>query len=267
MNAQPLPDTPAAEERRCSVHPDRPAQGTCSRCGAFYCEEDHRELFGKAYCATCAARPDVDYLEGLRLEFWGKRDAWAWLVGLSAGVSVLGVVVALGANKPESLLLALFGVVSAVVSGCFFLGLPWARLAFILMRVLGVCIGFVTGGWMGLFTFTVPLIFGVMIFGDTRNKLFFKEEVSREELQQVWDAYKDNTLARSGLWSGVVGLLIPGVCLIALTCSIIGLLRVDPHAHPPIGRRKQAIAGIILGSLGTLFWGFRLTYVLLNRYF
>lgn len=34
----------------------------------------------------------MDYLEGLRLEFWGKRDVWAWLVGTSAGLSVLGAL-------------------------------------------------------------------------------------------------------------------------------------------------------------------------------
>ncbi|HZI10762.1 MAG TPA: DUF4190 domain-containing protein [Myxococcus sp.] len=258
MNAQPLSDIPAAQESRCSVHPGRSAVGACARCGTFYCEEDQRELHGKVYCAACAARPDVDYLEGLRLEFWGKRDVWAWLVGLSALGSALGALPLLGNDRPESLLLVLFGLASATVSVCFWLGLPWARLGFMGMRVLGVCIGFVTMEWMGLLAFMVPLIFGVMIFGDTRNKLFFKEEVSREELQAAWSAYKDNTLARSGLWSGVVGLLIPGVCLIALVCSFIGLRRVDPHGHPPIGRKGQAIAGLILGSLGTLFWGFRM---------
>ena len=35
----------------------------------------------------------------------------------------------------------------------------------------------------------------------------------------------------------------------------------------PMSLTLPGIAGIILGSLGTLFWGFRLTYVLLNRFF
>jgi len=40
-----------------------------------------------------------------------------------------------------------------------------------------------------------------------------------------------------------------------LACSIYGLTRVNPTAHPPIGRKGQAVAGIILGALGVVEWG------------
>jgi hypothetical protein len=250
MNAQPLSDLPAAEESRCSVHSDRLAVGACTRCGAFYCAEDRRVLHGQDYCATCAARPDVDYLEGFRLKVWGKRDAWAWLVGLGAVVGALGALVMLSQGDSEQLLAVLFGLSSAGVGVCFWLGMPWARLAFVLMRVVGVCLGFATMEAEGIGASLVPLIVSLIIYNDTRNKLFFKEEVSREALQKAWHLYQNNPLARGGMWAGIFGLLIPGVAILALVCSIIALRRVDPHATPPVGRKGQAIAGIVLGTLG-----------------
>jgi Na+/proline symporter len=62
-------------------------------------------------------------------------------------------------------------------------------------------------------------------------------------------------VARAGLALGVLGLANPLVGLIALTCSLIGLQRVDPHARPPIERKRQAIAGIVLGVVSVLIWG------------
>ncbi len=97
-----------------------------------------------------------------------------------------------------------------------------------------------------------------------RNPLFFKEEVSREALQAAWDRYKNNPVARGGVWAGVLGLLIPGVCFAALVCGIIGLRQVNPRAHPPIGRRRQAIAGIVLGVLGLGTTGLWVVFVLLG---
>lgn len=35
-----------------------------------------------------------------------------------------------------------------------------------------------------------------------------------------------------------------------LALSWVGLRRVDPHAHPPVGRRGQALAGMAFGGLG-----------------
>ncbi|WP_257459184.1 hypothetical protein [Archangium lipolyticum] len=49
-----------------------------------------------------------------------------------------------------------------------------------------------------------------------------------------------------------------------LVCSIIGLRRVNPNAHPPIGRKGQAIAGIVLGTVGCLIWGGVLVLSLLS---
>jgi hypothetical protein len=100
----------------------------------------------------------------------------------------------------------------------------------------------------------MPLLMSISIYNDTRNKLFFKVEMPRETLRKAWHLYKNNAVARAGLMLGVLGLFFPGVGLIALVCSGIGLRNVDPDAQPPIGRKGQAIAGLVLGAVGCLFW-------------
>jgi hypothetical protein len=89
-------------------------------------------------------------------------------------------------------------------------------------------------------------------------------EVSPEALKKAWDLYHNNTLARVGVLLGFFGMLIPGVGILALICSTIALRRVNPNAQPPIGRKGQAITGIVLGGLSTLYWGALILRVLLK---
>ena len=96
----------------------------------------------------------------------------------------------------------------------------------------------------------VPLLVALAIYNDTRNRLFFKVEVPREKLRKAWDLYSNNSIARAGFLVGLFSLLVCPLAIAGLPCSILGLKRVDPQAHPPIGRRRQAIAGIVLSSLG-----------------
>ncbi len=43
---------------------------------------------------------------------------------------------------------------------------------------------------------------------------------------------------------------------ISLLCFIIGLRRVNPAATPPIGRKKQSIAGIVINTVSLVGWSF-----------
>ena len=52
----------------CPRHPDRPAAGVCTRCGGFFCSGDVVRVDDKPFCPTCAAMPEVDYLEAFRLK-------------------------------------------------------------------------------------------------------------------------------------------------------------------------------------------------------
>ncbi|WP_224243570.1 hypothetical protein [Hyalangium gracile] len=230
-----------------------PALGACTRCGTFFCAQDRRTVDSKDYCASCATRPEVDYLEAFRLKYWGKRDLWAWLIGFGALINAIVGLVLL-ASGAEQLLFALMTLVSAAVGMCFWAGLSFARLALCFVPVVSMIVGVATQGPAGLASGVMPLIITLVIYNDTRNKLFFREEVSPEALQKAWHLYSNNRIARAGFLLSILGILMPPVAPVALLCSIIGLRRVDPTAHPPIGRRGQAIAGIVLGVLGIL-WG------------
>ena len=255
MSAQPLSSRmPEVEGSRCPVHPGRPALGACARCGIFYCDRDHRVVHGKAYCEDCSGRPEVDYLEAFRLKYWGKRDGWAWLVGLGAVVNVISGLVIFASGEVEAMPAALFQLLAGVVGVFFWLGVSWARKALIGVPLGSMAVGLLSGDPTSVPRGIFALLITVAIYFDTRNKLFFKQEVPPSALQKAWDLYMNNTMARAGFLLGLLS-FAPGVGVLALICAVIGLRRVDPKATPPIGRKGQAIAGIVLGALGTLFWG------------
>src|SRR4051812_45247682 len=115
---------PMSTPATCSLHPDRPATFTCSRCGAFICDADRRLLGADVFCPTCVVRPDVDYLEAFRQSVWGKRDSWAWLVGIGAALNAFTGVGGLATGR---LVYGVIGILAAVIGACYFLGMRWAR--------------------------------------------------------------------------------------------------------------------------------------------
>jgi hypothetical protein len=236
----------------------------CFRCGTFLTGES-RLIDKRPFCVPCATRPDVDYLEAFRLRYWGKRDVWAWLVGVGSLSSVLLLVshVIKGA-----FLLAASSLFSATVAVCFFLGLRWARPGLVVSLLVNGAVSYAltagaagawddaaaagraTGAAIGGLVF--PLLIVFMILEDTRNRLFFKLEIPRAKLQKAWELYANNATARAGFMLAILSVLVPPLGPIALLLSVVGLRRVDPTAHPPIGRKGQAIAGIVFSSLSTL---------------
>lgn len=266
MTIPPAPGVPVTIEARCFVHPEEPALGTCARCGTFFCARDHRTVGHQEYCAACATRPEVDYLEAFRLKYWGKRDAWAWLVGFSAIINLM-FGLQLVVSGAENLLFAIIALASAAVGACFWAGLPFARLALCFMPIITMIVGIVTQGAQAIVSSVLPLLITLIIYSDTRNKLFFREQVPPDLLQKAWELYSNNPVARAGFLLSILGILMPPLAPVALVCSIIGLRRVDLRAHPPIGRKRQAIAGIVLGSIGIL-WGLTLAgLMVLDRRF
>jgi len=92
------------------------------------------------------------------------------------------------------------------------------------------------------------------LYASTRVRLFFKLEVDRERLEGLWDARENNPLARDALVCGVAGLVLPVAAPVAMVLGLLGLHRVNPEAKPPIGKGNQALAGVVLGGTGLMFW-------------
>jgi hypothetical protein len=240
----------APPESRCSLHPETPATLLCHRCGAFICDEDHRRIDPHVYCPSCAVRPDVDYLEAFRLKHWGKRDTWAWLFGFGVLPSTSLAFLELAAEDYVSSVTALYG---AVVQAFYFLGHRWARLALFVFPLLAAVSAMLGPVPSSALTAVFPLLIMLSVFHDTRNRLFFRVDVSRRELRRAWNLYANNTAARAGFILSLLG-IVPGFSVIGLVLSIVGLTRVNPTASPPVGRRGQAIAGIVISILGIAFW-------------
>ncbi|MFY0571351.1 DUF4190 domain-containing protein [Archangium lansingense] len=256
MESPSLAPPPAADEARCQSHPDQAVLGTCTRCGTFFCALDRETVNDKDYCTTCATRPEVDYLEAFRLKHWGKRDSWTWFVGFSAlAYLAAGARLLMREDLRDSgLMVGLISLAGGTVGVCFWLGLPFARLALCFVPIVAMVVSAFSIGPGAISSGIWPIIVTLSIYQNTRNKLFFKEEVSREALEKAWNLYANNAVARTGFLLGLVGLLAFPLAPVALLCSIIGLRRVDPTATPPIGRKGQAIAGIVLGAVSTLGW-------------
>lgn len=243
----------------CARHPGAAAVAACRRCGTFVCASDQVLLENAVFCGDCAARPDVDYLEAFRLKFWGKRDAWAWFYGVQAvGAFAMGLSVIADTARDFQPREALFGVVlmaSGVIDGAFWWGARWARGGLVAAALLFGLAQVVMVGPAGLGAMVFPMAFAASALNSVRTKLFFKMDVDRGALKKAWAVLHDNVIARYAVALGVCGFVLGIFAPLAVLLGVLGLRRVDPAAYPPVGRKGQAIAGIVLGALGTLGWG------------
>jgi hypothetical protein len=247
----------------CPVHAGETLLGACERCGDFVCKLDSEVLDGKRLCFRCSVRTEA-WLEAYRRERWGKRDGFAWLFGaivpFGAAVQAL-VILDLAARLPPARVVRAVAITAAAAAmgvAYFFRWRP-ARLGMVALPLVGffsdVALGLdarTTGERFGQTILAVLLALGAC--ASTGNKLYFRLDVPPDKLRKHWEIYKNNPYARSSFIGSFLGLLIPGVSLITLGGSIFGLLRVDPRANPPIGRRGQAIAGIVISALGIAEW-------------
>ncbi|MBZ4335931.1 DUF4190 domain-containing protein [Corallococcus interemptor] len=257
-------EVPSSPQGRCAVHPDLPAGGTCFRCGSFICADCATSVAGleaRLYCQACAARPDVNYLEALRQRYQGRRDEWAWVVG---GVTVLLCVATAaalaqwGLRATRGSLFTLLPLVPVPVGVAFFLGQRWARHALLVTPLVMAVVAdaLVPDGRFLYFLCAIPgVLTGLHVHRDVRNQLFFRLPVSPGALKALWDQRYNNPMARQALRLGYSSLVMPLLAPFAVICGAVALKRVDPAATPPIGRRGQALAGLVLGLIGPLLWG------------
>ena len=255
-----------AGQGRCAYHVDRIAVGTCVRCGSFYCASCYKDLAGKRICSGCLAIPGIDYLADVRNKAWGKRDGWIWYLGVLFSISYAAIAVQAIAQGNLGQAIAAVAVTAVMV--CYFLMLPWSRqLIFAVVPFaaftavlqhpqnlagdarpsayyLGTIIGR-TG---------ILLLFLLLAYRSTRNKLAFKLEVSDAELAKYYDTYVANPAARRACVYGAASIVVPLLIPFALAFGVRGLRRGDPNAWPPTGQRGAALWGLVFTGLSVVIW-------------
>ncbi len=244
-----------APEAHCAAHPDRPAVGACARCGTFFCEPEGVRHGEETWCAACDTRPELRALDGMVQKLWGRRDGWAWVMGASVPLHI-AFAAAQAVDGEGRWGMTVVGVANALVTLAYFLGVRWTRVALVVLPLLWGA-GLVAMGreWGLVLPFVgLPFTIAVVLFQNLRNKLFFRIQLSREQLEKLWDDVENNPMARRAFLCGVLGLYLPGASLVALGLGMVGLRRVDPLARPPQGKRLHALAAIGLGIVGTMMW-------------
>jgi len=226
----------------------------------------------RAFCPVCAARPEIDYLEKFRLKHWGRRDGWAWLWGLGVLLNLGWAGLAFSSGQAAA---GAMSVAFAAGGVCYFLGLPWARSLIFLPPLGAFAVPFLSPSLpaadpaflvgQGLGFALVPALVSVAVYRDALNQLFFKVHPTQKKLERAWNLYANNWAARTGFLLSLLWFLVPLVALVGLGLSIHGLRQVNPAAHPPIGRKGRAIAGIVLGTLGAMWWAGVLVESLVTR--
>jgi hypothetical protein len=242
-----------SQEARCATHPDRPAVGACARCGTFFCEPEGVRHGGETWCGACDARPELRALETLVQTLWGRRDAWAWVMGVSVPLHI-SFAAAQGVDERWGMMA--FGVANALVTLAYFLGVRQARVGLVVLPPLwGVGLLAIGREWeLVLPLAAVPLTIAVVLYQNLRNKLFFRIPLSRAQQERLWDDVANNPTARRAFLCSVLGLYVPGASLVAIGLGVLGLRRVDPLARPPQGKRGYALAAIALGIGGIVLW-------------
>lgn len=247
-------------DAQCAKHPGVAAVGSCSRCGTFVCADDARRLMQGTFCADCAARPEVAFLDTYRSTHWGKRDSWAWLFGVTglisaaATVGLLGLVDFAELSVAGPLGWALFTALYAVTAVAFWARVRLARVALAaLVGLLGVVLLRALGP-PALVSLLLPVWLTVSALTNVRTKLFFRIEVPPAQLERAWRRGYDTPVARQALSYGIGGLFLPVFAPLAVVLGVVGLLRVDPRATPPVGGRAASLAGVVLGVLVMGAW-------------
>lgn len=232
---------------------------TCARCGVFVSPATLVWLHGQAYCSNCAARPEVAHLRAWRDAHWGRRDAWAWLMGFFAVLEVVGGVGDLVAGRANAVMLLFSGVVHSL----FFAGVKVARALFVLNLVVVGGVMLVGQGPVALPSLLLLGLLGRAVLADVRTLLFFRLEPSEDELRL-------GALANSNPWSswGLRASVIAW-CTVALwesgpdplpwlsfalgasgaVLGGVGASRVDLKRVPPVGQGVRAWVALVLGVL------------------
>jgi hypothetical protein len=268
MSFQLLPETPLPVGSQCAAHAGVAAQQACRRCGAFACVACTHELGGLRFCATCAERDEVNYLEGTRRRFWGTRDVWVWLFALSIPGLLMDVAASISDGAWLDLLLA---VASLALLLPYLLLRPWARKTLFLLAIPGLMRAFIrvhavlpagpAGAQAALDNAMRPvmiasalvfLLFAAAAYASPRNRLAFRLPLSDVALQRVYDTYIANPLARRAALYGTLTLLVPIFGPLTLWMSWAAYRKTRDATFPPVSGAGLARVGLVTSGLSTL---------------
>ena len=130
----------------------------------------------------------------------------------------------------------------------------WSRVGLVLLFFVLFVFLAATGGVPAIPGLIIPGVLLATAFTNVRSKLFFEFDVPREVLRKDWALYHDNRLARSAQSMAIGSLIMPLFAPFAIVTGLVALSRVNPHAVPPVGNRKAALVGVVLGSVTLVGW-------------
>lgn len=245
----------------CPSHPEAESVGACARCGRFYCAAEQVELDGKRYCGDCGARDDVDWLGKHYRKLEGQRSGLAWFL-LVAGLTIALAGGSLIVNAEHGwqdrftgLGLLVYGLAAAsTITGKR--PLRWALLVGSLMA--GALFTLAVQDYWGVLAMVPLLGLAAAAWTDVRTQLFFRVPVPRETLRKHYQREGSNPLAITASRLAFLGLLIPGVGVLALVLGVMAASRVDAKAVPPVGNLSAALTAIAFSLFTSLMWGLTL---------
>jgi hypothetical protein len=259
MLAALLPEGRAPSGARCAYHPEREAAAICSRCGSFVCAPETIVYDRKGFCPKCCELPDVEWLEVYRRSLVEKRSPVAVVAWIGAFASLVPAAVAYFLVVPNAVPIVSAGAGTFVVAAA--VERKWQPAIYLAPLSWWVV------GAMAFFWLTGPgIVFPVLVFAtvgyaiainSARGRVALGRPVSRAQLLQDYRVNGDNPAAQAALGLGILGLLVPFVCILALWLALNARRAVNPNANPPVGRASDAQLATYLGlggALITLCW-------------
>lgn len=261
----------------CKNHEGTAATASCERCGDFVCDECIQSVRQKRLCRDCIDRYELKDLTAFKVNSWGKRDAYVWVLGLFGTVSfgflflftlaglfsaMPGFTLSSDVNSFRLMTLSLLLFLSFGLALSYFFMRRGARQAlffgpFLLTTMLVIlAIDSHTSPkmlpFMIVFAFLIPIGIVLGAYRSGLNKLAFQISLTDEELQATYHNYVSNKLAYWALLISLLGVLLPMFSFVSLTQGLIALNRSHSRARPRAKRQAVAATAIAFSMLGLL---------------
>lgn len=269
-----LGDSQVSSSQKSEDHEHQGPRSSCERCGAFLCDGCVKLLFDRKVCASCDWTYGRQGILEMRDRFWGRPGEWVCgCGGVGVLLSLLLLVFSIQRIAESSLsasdFIGIFFSLAVAFSGLwisfsYFFLRSWARKAVFLWPLFAVAL--LQAAEMPLFTtssegvtvlivyFFIPMIVLFQSHHSPRTKLAFKIELSEKELEDYYSKTVLHPLSYHSFSLSFMGFFLPPLLLLSLLGSVIGILKYDPKAWPPIRGLPHALAGLFVSLFSLYFW-------------